>query len=200
MSANVVDSDIDVQHQLLRQYVSAEGGDESRKLQALIQTVENMENEYRHRETQRIDDLQLVVDNVFASKGVLKYTREYHRQFDSIIKEMDTSISDLDRQIEDISLDSLVLDKRFTNFKNNVVGQAEECQWEMDHLMALLENTNYSGDDVDDDDMESVLSIDTMKSNSVSMGIGHADLGTLGLQLNRIKKGIDSRNEALGPM
>merc|ERR1712154_360285 len=77
---------------------------------------------------------------------------------------------------------------RYVNFRNNVVGQAEECQWEMDKLFKLLENDNYSEDD---DDTNSVDEDDHF------LDIKHTEIGSLGLQLTQAKKAIDSQNKAL---
>ena len=67
-----------------------------------------------------------------------------------------------------------------------MVGQADECQWEMDKLFKLLENDNYSEDEEetgDDDDH--------------FLEIKHTEIGSFGLQLTQIKKAIDSQNKAL---
>ncbi len=66
----------------LQQFLSAEGipGNESHKLEILIATIENIEKEYTHRQNERINDLQLILNNVYRSKGMLSHVHDYNRQ------------------------------------------------------------------------------------------------------------------------
>ena len=174
---------------LLKQFLNAEGGNESQKLESLINTIENIEHAYKLRDMQRIKDLQTVLNNVHSSKGVLKYVRDYKRQLNNAIKETKKSIKQIDKETEELNTDNIVIQKRYNNFKNNVVGTADECQWEMDKIFKLLLDDNYDDDDDDDDD--------EYKDSDHFLKIKHTDLGKLGMELTQSKHRIDSRNKAL---
>ena len=183
---------------LLKQFLNAEGGNESQKLDALINTIDNIEYEYKQREKQRICDLEIVLNNVHSSKGVLRYTNDYKRQLNVAIKNIKYEIKEIDKKIKDLSSDCVVFEKRYLNFKNNVVGNADECQWEMDKIFKLLENDNYDlDDDSDDDDNDNN---NEYKDSDHFLKIKHTDIGELGLKLSQTKKAIDSRNKDLDEM
>eukprot|EP01084_Bolivina_argentea_P184672 318496_1 len=175
----------------LEQFLSAEGipGNESHKLEILIGTIENIENEYTHRQNERINDLQLVLNNVYRSKGMLSHIHDYNRQLSITMKEIQKSINEIDKQCEELSTDNIVIEKRYKNFRNNVVGQADEAQWEMEKLFKLLSDDNYSDNDEEYEDVK--------QNDDHFLSIEHTDIGSLGLQLNKTKKSINSRNKAL---
>eukprot|EP01083_Nonionella_stella_P019558 54317_1 len=125
----------------------------SQKLDSLISTVESVELEYKSRNKQRIADLQLVLNNAYASKGILRYTKEYKNQLSNATLELTKQLDEMDKSIHNVSSDVAVKEKRYADFRNKVVGQASECLWPMDKLLKLLESDKY-----DDDALGSQLS------------------------------------------
>jgi len=158
------------------------------KIRALVTTLEMLENEYKHRERQRLDDLQLALNNTFASKSVLVYTKDYKKSLETATREVAKQITQTEQQIQELSSDIVVNEKRFNEFRNNVVTQAEECRWEMEELYELLQSDGL--------DLESEMSeqFDQSSRNNLTE---FTELGRLGLQLSQFKRSIDERNAEL---
>lgn len=168
-----------------------DNSDASEKLKTLIMTVENIENEYRFREKQRINDLQLIVNNAYSSKGMLRYTKDYKRQLNKKINEMTTQIDEMDKELQELASDLVVYDNRYNEFSHNVVGLAEECLWGMDKLFNLLNCEKY------DDEDENYEDIKEQFGDSSNPLAEFTDIGSLGLKLSFCKKEIDENNAAL---
>ena len=183
-------------------------GDASEKLESLVCTVENIEHEYKLRCKHRLNDLQLILNNSYASKGVLRYTKDYKRQLMIATKEINKQINEMDEKISSLSSDIIVNEKRYNDFRNNVVGQAQECEWEMDKLLKLLNDNNYDSylNNADDDDYnnnndnDAEPSISERYDKSKDLQIAHANCGSIGLELNKIKANIQYRNSKLQDM
>lgn len=161
---------------------------------ALVSTLEMMEGEYKLREKQRLDDLQLVLNNTSASKGVLLYTKDYKKSLSQCTREVVQQIAETEQKIQDLSSDIVVNEKRFNEFRNNVVAQAEECRYGMDELYQLLECKSSRYDlEVEKSEPSIHKRYDKSSKNLTEF----TELGTLGLKLSKFKKSIDERNADL---
>ena len=160
--------------------------------ETLYRTLNSIESEYKRRERERLEDLSLVLDNTYASKNVLQYSKNFKKSLQTSLRELSTQISDTQEKIQSLSSDITVNEKRFNEFRNNVVAQAEECRFGMDDLYELLQNEHY--------DLECELNDSSEKEryDKSSMNLTQfTELGTMGLQLSRFKKSIDERNMEL---
>eukprot|EP00485_Elphidium_margaritaceum_P010629 CAMPEP_0202694254 /NCGR_PEP_ID=MMETSP1385-20130828/8163_1 /ASSEMBLY_ACC=CAM_ASM_000861 /TAXON_ID=933848 /ORGANISM="Elphidium margaritaceum" /LENGTH=170 /DNA_ID=CAMNT_0049350067 /DNA_START=32 /DNA_END=541 /DNA_ORIENTATION=+ len=151
-----------------------ENENNTQKLSSLVHTLQCIEFECHKREKSRLDDLQLVLNNAYASKCVCHVTCDNRRKLSNQSKQLSKQVAKMEQTDRELTADIIVNEKRFIEFRNNVVSMAKESHWEMNRLCALLQN------EADDD------SDDCENDNDTFCALAeYADLGRLGLQLNQ---------------